>query len=136
MSITEAPRLSFPKCTKQKGFFFPMCNPRRREKSLDRASEQKADTKKKKAPLANNSKLLKNKKKYFRISFSTKTAVTRAISFTYLACHSVSVTEVSVSLCLQHSQPDSAPGLHHYQVIIIPNISPAGATNQEAIIII
>lgn len=117
-------------------FFFPCATQEEEKKVWTEHLNRKRIQKKKKAPLANNSKLLKNKKKYFRISFSTKTAVTRAISFTYLACHSVSVTEVSVSLCLQHSQPDSAPGLHHYQVIIIPNISPAGATNQEAIIII
>lgn len=32
-----------------------------------------------------------------------------------------------LSLCLLYSQPESAPGKHHYQVIIIQNISPAGA---------
>lgn len=62
MSITEAPRLSFPKWKKQKVVFFPCATQdEEREKSLfsDRASEQHADTKK--APLANNLKLLKKK---------------------------------------------------------------------------
>lgn len=55
--------------------------------------------------------------------------------FSYLACHSVGVTELSVSLCLQHSEPESAPGQHHYQVIIIQNTPPAGARNQNEITI-
>lgn len=57
------------------------------------------------------------------------------IFFPYLACQSVSVTEESVSICLQLSHPESAPGQHHYQLIIIPNLSPAGARNQDEIVI-
>ena len=40
-----------------------------------------------------------------------------------------------LSLFFQHLQPESAPGQHHHQVIIIQNILPAGARNQDEIII-
>lgn len=64
MSITEAPRLSFPQCKKQRKAFFFMCNQRRgggKSMFSDSRSEQHINTKK-----ANNSKLLKNKKAFQR----------------------------------------------------------------------
>lgn len=101
----------------------------------DSRSEQHINTKK-----TNNSELLKNKKAFQRRFKEAEYAVIHGRLHDFFPLPGLSLSQcrwrcLSFCLCLQRSHPESALGKHHYHLIIIQTVTPAGIRTHEGIII-